>query len=834
MPMNIFSPASQDQSIYFLGQIFGNVGNVLAVSDSSHVNFLLPAVFSTINTIALMAGAIIVIYTTIVGLMATAHEGEFLGKRWGGGGGGIWIPIRMVLGVASLFPASSGYSILQIIVMWIVVQGVGAADAVWTAANKSKSAAEAAEYAGINASSGAIMGADQQIERLFQALVCEETSNPQANPGISNAPEQIKFNTTNFNNSFNPASTAFLFGKNGACGKLKKCSVIVACLKGSQSPECAVCKAQNEVLIGTSSPMVVVDQAHQTPTMGIVGALRAIAKTFVAADSQYISFYYKTAPPALSSKDNWVANYCEANGLTLQPPNATCCVSPAEEPPAFPPPYCQYTKSEDLPKQRQFPLPYPTPTGPVGNGMSPDELSWISSWVMYPLLIDKPAPIALDDPELNKADFISTNTQQYTAALSDAAHSVLDQSPDTAKSDAKKVDLTYGWITAGAYFYRIVRLAHQAIEKTQMPFTVLGPADEINSTPKYRSNYDAASKFVTAISSGNESGELGVSANYQKPLESAGSSLIGSFISMLTGGNVNNKSNTGRNTLLDIATFGQNLLIIAQTTFAVTIVANTAAAIISGAPTYVAVGIGNITSAAEAFRAVTAIMNPAIFALLVSLIGLGALLGMYVPMIPFVIFTAAVIGWFIAVVEAMVAAPIIALGLLSHGGQSEVFGRAEASLMIIFNLFLRPTLMVFGLLAALFLADVVVQLICQGFTFMMNDVMHISSGMVEQIIFITIFTSLIVTSVNQVFTLIYDIPNKILTYMSGGQAVQFGESQASQAAKQAVEGTASAVGGAGKGSAEGAAGIARSLPTSEKDNEKKKAQKNQNMEIKPQ
>lgn len=254
--------------------------------------------------------------------------------------------------------------------------------------------------------------------------------------------------------------------------------------------------------------------------------------------------------------------------------------------------------------------------------------------------------------------------------------------------------------------------------------------------------------------------------------------------------------------LLRIATFGQNLLIIAQLFYVLIIMVGALASGILSVGTFVGLGVGNFTTPLEIFKGITSILYPALFLLLGALMTMGALLGMYVPMIPYVVFTASVIGWFIAVIEAMVAGPIIALGIMSPGGQSEIFGRAEQSVMIIFNLFLRPTLMVFGLLVAAFLANVVIKFIAMGFQYIMQDVMTLMPGLVEEVIFIAIFASIIFTSINQVFTLIHHIPERILTYI-GGQAMQYGEAQAAQAMKGAVEGAAGGLAGAGKGTGEG-------------------------------
>src|SRR5580700_2024386 len=172
MPANLFTIAAKDQSIYFLSQIFGSVGSVLPGTP----NAFMESLFLAINTIALTVGAFIVIYTTVVGMMKTAAEGEFLGKHWNS----LWVPIRMVAGVASLFPAASGYSMIQVVVMWIIVQGVGAADTLWTAAVNSAVTATVFGAPSDQSQAGAttsMIGVNTQMQSLFSSLVCEATYN---------------------------------------------------------------------------------------------------------------------------------------------------------------------------------------------------------------------------------------------------------------------------------------------------------------------------------------------------------------------------------------------------------------------------------------------------------------------------------------------------------------------------------------------------------------------------------------------------------------------------------------------------------------------------------
>ena len=124
--ISFFTPPITDYSVMFLGNLFGDVDGVLQ-GNGSHI---MGKLFLVFNSCVLALGGIIVTYTLIVATMNTAHEGQFLGQKWSS----IWIPIRATIGLSVLIPKASGYCLMQIFIMWLVVQGVGAADRVWDAA----------------------------------------------------------------------------------------------------------------------------------------------------------------------------------------------------------------------------------------------------------------------------------------------------------------------------------------------------------------------------------------------------------------------------------------------------------------------------------------------------------------------------------------------------------------------------------------------------------------------------------------------------------------------------------------------------------------------------
>ena len=117
-------PNGSDVTVkYFLNVIFGGLTNLGGGADP------IAAVLGKFNAVVLFVGAILLGYTLVAGTMQTAHDGEVLGKKWSS----MWVPIRTSLGIAAIVPVGSGYCVIQYVVMWLVLQGVGAANLVWSA-----------------------------------------------------------------------------------------------------------------------------------------------------------------------------------------------------------------------------------------------------------------------------------------------------------------------------------------------------------------------------------------------------------------------------------------------------------------------------------------------------------------------------------------------------------------------------------------------------------------------------------------------------------------------------------------------------------------------------
>ena len=107
------------------------------------------------------------------------------------------------------------------------------------------------------------------------------------------------------------------------------------------------------------------------------------------------------------------------------------------------------------------------------------------------------------------------------------------------------------------------------------------------------------------------------------------------------------------------------------------------------------------------------------------LLGFGAIYAVYLPAVPMIIYTMGVICWFAIVIEAMVAAPLIAAGITYPEG-GKFLGLAEQGMQLFLSVILRPPLMVIGLYMATLSAQIGIDLLHYG---IMNFIVYMYSGL---------------------------------------------------------------------------------------------------------
>jgi len=156
---------------------------------------------------------------------------------------------------------------------------------------------------------------------------------------------------------------------------------------------------------------------------------------------------------------------------------------------------------------------------------------------------------------------------------------------------------------------------------------------------------------------------------------------------------------------------------------------------------------------------------------LLSVLATTALMGsVYVSAIPGLVFGAAVLAWFLKIVELIVAAPIVALAMIFPSEDSEK--AMEHVLMQLFVATLRPSLMLLGFFFATKLCQLSIMFVGGAFNILSSELSsHITGGGgMLFLMFLYEFTTMTTISfISRSFNIINVLPDSIFS-MIGIQA----------------------------------------------------------------
>jgi defect-in-organelle-trafficking protein DotA len=731
-PLNL-SPPNSDLSFNYLSNIFGVVDGVLSGTGSQ----ILGSLFGVFNSAVLVLGGIVILYTLFVSTLSTAHEGEVLGKRWSS----IWIPLRSVAGIALLIPKASGYSFVQIFMMWVAVQGIGAADSIWGASLDYLTRGGVIIQQNMTAGSPQMTAMIDNSANLLRSLTCTYMLQKQfelyqqANGGT--APPNFyqgilaKFTSTSGSMTI-PFPASGYKNTDGVCGNVSWSTVKL--------------------------PTFMTDNQNN-PKQQYVSIAKSIEQSRTLAVQSMITTLYPTAIVIVS------------NFLTPAPPAGTG----------------------------------PSPLGQIIPGSSPE--LWGSGSVTAPGAFLVPGSILSD---------ASATYYGMMAPTLNLLNNSVNSSNDWMNEAREK-----GWVLAGKYYFSLVALNDSVKSFTENSAPrFLAPSDSLNTNPyvygqlggsnspyvinlntlvnspsSNNTTVGADSPFITDAGSFGGSlkyGSLDIKSAYDS--KSRANKALAIFFNGLDdvkGGfyNLMNAQETNTNPVLGLASLGSaivNLCIMTFIYFALAILA-------IGLALGLAFGFAVAAAVVGFAVAIMGLITP----ILITLIVAGLVMCLYIPIIPFIIFTFGVIGWFIAVIEAIIAAPLVALGIAHPEGQ-EILGKAEPAVILLVNVFLRPTFMIFGLLVGMQLCYVSIWLLNQGFMDAYKDSAgRAATGWTDLFVpigGIILYVIIVQQIVQKSFSLIHIIPDEVLKWIGGNIRGMGGEAEAAQAVGGKFQGAAQQMG----------------------------------------
>lgn len=728
----VLNVPQSDLSLSQLANIFGVVDGVLHGAGSQ----ILGTMFGVYNAAVLSLGVIIISYIFLTSTLNTAHEGEVMGKKWSS----IWIPLRSAAGVALLIPKASGYSFIQILVMWIVVQGIGAADSVWSAA-----------------------------------------LNYMARGGFIVRPPQLAF-------SVNPTGTAVnnlintLGNANTGSGAVNSVMPLLNQLANAQSQA-----ATNSVIFPAAASVLLAEACmlgiqnnlqYLHPNWNIPSFGQSLAVTTNGSQSS-IQFPGNIDPSAVGG-----IQYAGTCGTITWTQSADAIANPATSTTSDSRSIAVQAMVQDLlPTAAQLANAYvqASSSAPAPGGTTAAAAILQNSTSIYDATADY---VGIMLPYLRAQG----NTQLGANFIPNA--------------------IAVGWIGAGSYYYQLVQLNQQLMSQASEPSSALSasPPSFPSSSQCQSNNNSPTSNILCSINNMTSLPAL-VGTNVQMLIASSSQSNQGNpatppglnnmilgdqtnagvqlaqqmqsnFAGMLAA--ISNIQTTGLDPVLQVASIGITVINTVEQIWigvGVSIVIITAL----GAVTVLGSGIG-VGQAVIAFIGwCMSIIGPIMITLFVA----GCMMAYYIPMIPFFLFVFGAITWFMAVIEAMIAAPLVALGL-AHPEGHEHLGKAEYAVMLLANIFLRPVLMIFGFITGIIICNVGIWVLNLGFANAWGQLTTDWLTLAYPVALVVIYMTVVLTIINRAFSLIYEIPNRVLRWV-GGAVESTGEGHMLEEVKGATQ-----------------------------------------------
>lgn len=352
-------------------------------------------------------------------------------------------------------------------------------------------------------------------------------------------------------------------------------------------------------------------------------------------------------------------------------------------------------------------------------------------------------------------------------AFADGVKQSLANAPGIMNQQVQQNMQQDGWLMAGAYYMKISK-AGQMFSDAAMALPVASGTDDSrrsgNSVYDYYDN-NAVAKARNLIVLGQPKGSqavTGLTAEANADSNFAGK-ILKWFIADKNLGSLTNDSNTllSQNPLIGASELGHKLINSAWSV----LVVGAGAAMTGGAVAGNAAG--KLAGGDTAIIVTANFLTPAFYSLFLPMLGAGVGLAM-LPMVPALMWGMGVVGYVILLVEAVFGSTVWMMAHLHPEG--DALGKGSQGYMLLLQLFLKPPLMVLGLIASIALMTKIGWYFSTLFigASVESGALTGFSGLTMLIAMMLLFSAGQVQMIRKVFALINVIPDQILRWVGHG------------------------------------------------------------------
>ena len=775
--------------------------------------------FYAFNTSLMTVGTMMLGWQTIAGTVASAYEGEVLGQRWHT----IWAPARVVAGVGSLAPIASGYCFAQLLVLQIMIWGGGIANEVWGSYvgyyqnnssqifeyNPTWEDTEARGNSGITALSAnadarafLLSTLEKQVclsgfRKMFEHYINEYNRNA-STPLDLDTELALGVNSEAFRSQNGFTGIWGIFGHTAS---------------GASFDRTALASSIPAFSSASASDLSTYAAAFQAYSGDLVPPVPGAVWDFGDACGKIRLNYYVVSALA----DQRAAAFENPNSVL----SASQLYSLTETVVNLNNQAAERINSQVLPNIRQAADMIVDSYGtfdPVSRTTLPELLQPRG-----------PAEVALGNAFMDYQAIWREIDKLAEGAIFNT-YSGVDKDMIFSSISEK------GWAASGSFYVLLARIQQQAHSLN----SVLPTVEPLNYNPFINSissfifgDSDALAFFEGSDSSNNSMGQVGllpglamfISTAIVDPNQSIEAQLfneiddpgaITQFLRYISGDFydfffVDMVSVDPFNAMLHLMQTGSDLITWLGKIFMFFVVGSTIAGAAGGFVGFLQrfdfTGTTSVlTGAAGGFLGAFEGLVFIIKAILFMIFGI-AIVHLYVlPMFPYVIMTFFVMGMLVLVAEALIAAPIWAFFHVRLDGAEFVDQVQKPGYMIAFNLLLRPTLAIFGLIMSYAIFGAIVWFTNQTFSLAGKSVLIDSSSIVGVLVMGAIITYIHYQVAIRSFTLITQIPDRVTRWFGQGGENLGEQSDAEKSTSMIVGGVVSRTEGLAR-----SAGLASSL-----------------------
>lgn len=756
-----FTPCTADPctdvTVSILQTVFGPViRNLTLGADPGTVDpvvNVIATMMSYFNSGVLTVAMLIVSFITVMGVINTANDGEAFGKNWSS----LWTPVRIVSGAAVLLPTGTGYSFIQLIVMMFSLWSVGFANGTFK----------------MGVENGIIAGS---LQNVSQQIGVGSSATANKDFPLFNMRELA----SNYMVAAYCAKTVNAVYGEGVVAGLVPPNVS---LNTGGTPD----RQATEAGIKTTYTYEFKDRNLLAPLAGG----NAVCGTVNLYEYQHVNPTPSSTPVLLSAVFDDAARDANNQAISLLRDAILAA---------------KLSAVKDMMREID---------------------SWVASW---------PGDINQDWSTVSVNTFNTIADNAQTNMLSNLRSRM--QSDNTLKGLMERFtnDITKdGWAMAGGYYQRLGGIREELRKiYAESPGTVTQPAlrwlpedakgnlvrqsaimpaviarkalDGSGYTPKSITDTGNVASIIPVDLDDVDIDQMGERGN--KVMNSLVGRVMESVTNAATGADGNSDA------IARIKTTGDILAVANGTLSGIGKLLDTAVTtgrVIAAATTGVPI-VGGVSKAADIL---SEFLGRNILQPIAEISGwidiLAFYFGVFLPSLPYTIFIVAVVGWLLAVLQTVFAAPLWAV---MHMTPDRTFvGSQTQGYLMFLSLFMRPVLIIAALFAAMLLANPIVLYVSKAFWAMRTANVSSSESLGFFVQFLTwknwmiMYGLMLGPIVYMIFGLTNTLPDAILTWIGAG-IKPLGETQATAEMRSGME----RHGASARGAALGAAAGARRLP----------------------